>query len=75
MIDEGEGIPEEDLPFVFERLYRVEKSRSRQSGGGGLGLAIAKEIVESHGGHISIESERGKGTTVLIELERGNSHL
>lgn len=75
VIDEGEGIPEEDLPFVFERLYRVEKSRSRQSGGGGLGLAIAKEIVESHGGHISIESERGKGTTVLIELERGNSHL
>lgn len=75
VIDEGEGIPEEDLPFVFERLYRVEKSRSRQSGGSGLGLAIAKEIVESHGGHISIESERGKGTTVLIELERGNSHL
>ena len=73
--DEGEGIPEEDLPFVFERLYRVEKSRSRQSGGSGLGLAIAKEIVESHGGHISIESERGKGTMVVIELERGDSHL
>ncbi|MGL3067085.1 MULTISPECIES: sensor histidine kinase [Planococcus] len=73
--DEGEGIPEEDLPFVFERLYRVEKSRSRQLGGSGLGLAIAKEIVESHGGHIHIESERGKGTLVLIELKRGNSHL
>ncbi|KAA0956071.1 HAMP domain-containing histidine kinase [Planococcus sp. ANT_H30] len=73
--DEGEGIPSEDLPFVFERLYRVEKSRSRQSGGSGLGLAIAKEIVESHGGYISIKSERGQGTTVLIELERGNSHL
>lgn len=73
--DQGEGIPAEDLPFVFERLYRVEKSRSRQSGGSGLGLAIAKEIVESHGGRISIESAQGKGTTILIELERGNSHL
>ncbi|MGB6409446.1 MAG: HAMP domain-containing sensor histidine kinase [Planococcus donghaensis] len=73
--DEGEGIPPEDLPFVFERLYRVEKSRSRQSGGSGLGLAIAKEIVESHDGHISIKSQRGEGTTVLIELKRGNSYL
>lgn len=70
--DEGEGIPEEDIPFVFERLYRVDKSRSRQYGGSGLGLAIAKEIVESHGGLMTLQSERGKGTTVQIELRRGN---
>lgn len=71
--DEGEGIPEKDLPFVFERLYRVDKSRSRQFGGSGLGLAIAKEIVESHGGQITVNSEKGKGTTVRIELKRGES--
>lgn len=71
--DEGEGIPAEDIPFVFERLYRVDKSRSRESGGSGLGLAIAKEIVESHGGSIMLHSERTKGTTVRIELERRDS--
>ncbi|MGK7377305.1 ATP-binding protein [Planococcus sp. 1R117A] len=71
--DEGEGIPESDLPFIFDRLYRVDKSRSRQHGGSGLGLAIAKEIVESHGGRIAIQSRRDKGTTVRIELIRGDS--
>lgn len=71
--DEGEGIPEKDLPFVFERLYRVDKSRSRQYGGSGLGLAIAKEIVESHGGLMTLQSEYGHGTTVRIELEKGDS--
>ncbi|WP_156288450.1 sensor histidine kinase [Oceanobacillus salinisoli] len=78
--DEGEGIPKEDLPYVFERLYRVEKSRSRQSGGTGLGLAIAKEIIVSHGGSIDIQSEPSKGTTVMIKLtggekdEKGSTH-
>lgn len=70
--DEGEGIPEQDLPYIFDRLYRVEKSRSRQSGGAGLGLAITKEIVESHGGRINIRSELGKGTSVVIKLTRGD---
>ena len=71
--DEGDGIPEKELPFVFERLYRVDKSRSRQYGGSGLGLAIAKEIVESHGGLMTLQSEYGQGTTVRIELKRGDS--
>lgn len=68
--DEGEGIPKQDLPYIFDRLYRVEKSRSRQNGGAGLGLAITKEIVESHGGTIELHSELGKGTTVIIKLAR-----
>ncbi|KAB8139127.1 HAMP domain-containing histidine kinase [Gracilibacillus oryzae] len=71
--DNGEGIPKEDLPYIFDRLYRVEKSRSRQSGGTGLGLAIAKEIVESHEGTIKINSKQGKGTNVIIRLKRGGT--
>ncbi|MUK89215.1 HAMP domain-containing protein [Ornithinibacillus sp. L9] len=71
--DSGEGIPEKDLPHIFERLYRVEKSRSRASGGKGFGLAIAKEIVESHGGEIEVHSELGKGTTITISL--GSEHV
>lgn len=69
--DDGEGIPDEDLPYIFERLYRVEKSRSRLSGGTGLGLSIAKEIVEFHGGSIEVKSKLGVGTTVVITLPRG----
>lgn len=72
--DEGEGIPEGDLPYIFERLYRVEKSRSRLSGGIGLGLAIAKEIVEFHSGTIEVRSKLGKGTSFIITLQRGDSH-
>lgn len=72
--DEGQGIPEEELPFVFDRLYRVEKSRSRERGGSGLGLAIAKEIVESHGGQIWMDSQFGEGTAVTVQLKRGVDH-
>jgi signal transduction histidine kinase len=66
--DTGEGVAPEDLPRVFERFYRGEKSRSRATGGAGLGLAIARGIVEAHGGRIWIESERGRGTTVRFTI-------
>ncbi len=66
--DSGEGIAAEDLPKVFERFYRGEKSRSRASGGAGLGLAIARSIVEAHGGTIAITSAPGQGATVRFTL-------
>ena len=60
--DNGEGIPEDDLPNIFERFYRVDKSRTRATGGSGLGLTIAKYLVEAHGGKIWVQSELGKGS-------------
>lgn len=68
--DEGIGIPENDLQHVFDRLYRVDKSRSRHSGGTGLGLAIVKEIVEAAGGTVHAESRLGKGTSIIIEFQK-----
>ncbi len=66
--DTGEGISADDLPRVFERFYRGEKSRSRSGGGGGLGLAIAKGIVEAHGGSIEVTSQVGEGSTFTFML-------
>ncbi|GAB6561575.1 HAMP domain-containing sensor histidine kinase [Bacillus mobilis] len=66
--DEGEGIPEEDIPHIFDRFYRVDKSRTRATGGKGIGLAVAKEIVELHNGSILVTSQLGVGTNFIIEL-------
>ncbi len=62
VIDTGEGISEEYLPNVFERFYRVDKSRTRATGGSGLGLTITKHLVKAHGGKIEVQSELGKGS-------------
>ncbi|KEK23311.1 HAMP domain-containing sensor histidine kinase [Bacillus gaemokensis] len=66
--DEGEGIPKEDIPHIFDRFYRVDKSRTRATGGKGIGLAVAKEIVELHSGSIRVQSALGIGTEFMIEL-------
>ena len=66
--DNGEGISPDDLPYIFERFYRGEKSRSRKTGGAGMGLAIARGIITAHGGSISAESEPGKGTKVVFTI-------
>lgn len=68
--DNGSGIPEEDIPFVFERFYKADKSRTRngKKKGTGLGLAIAKNIVETHGGTINVKSMADEGTTFEIRV-------
>ena len=68
--DTGVGIPPEDLSQLFERFYRVDKNRSRATGGSGLGLAISRQIVEMHGGDISVESEVGVGSTFRVRLPK-----
>jgi signal transduction histidine kinase len=68
VMDTGPGISLEDLPHVFERFYRADKSRTRATGGAGLGLAIARQIVELHGGSLDVKSVPGKGTTFTFAL-------
>jgi signal transduction histidine kinase len=66
--DTGEGIPAEDLPNIFERFFRVDRSRARATGGSGLGLTIAKRLVEAHGGKITVQSKLGKGSRFSFTL-------
>jgi signal transduction histidine kinase len=75
--DSGEGIDPNDLPFIFNRFYRGDRSRARTSGGTGLGLAICKAIVDAYGGSIEIQSELGRGTHVYVSLPgtSDSSHL
>jgi len=72
--DEGEGIAKHHLPYIFDRLYRVDKSRSRKLGGTGLGLSIVKEIIEAHQGTIQVQSTVGKGTKMIIQLKKRVDH-
>jgi two-component system, OmpR family, sensor kinase len=68
--DTGQGIPPEDLPHIFERFYRADKSRTRPQGRNGLGLAICKAIVDAHGGSIEVVSKPGAGSTFTVKLPR-----
>ncbi len=72
VIDNGIGIPEKDIPYVFERFYRSDSSRSKNTGGSGIGLTIVKSFVQAHGGMVYLESETDKGTIVTVELPKVN---
>ncbi|ABG03164.1 periplasmic sensor signal transduction histidine kinase [Rubrobacter xylanophilus DSM 9941] len=73
--DDGPGIPEEELPRIFERFYRVDKTRARRLGGAGLGLPIAKTIAEAHGGTLEARSRPGEGTTMTLRLPAAPGEL
>ena len=72
VIDNGQGIPEDDLPRIFERFYRVDKTRNRQQGGSGLGLAIVKHIVEAHNEIVYVESSLNVGSEFSFTLTKSN---
>ena len=71
--DSGIGIPQENLKRIFERFYRTDKSRNRKTGGAGIGLTIAKAIVQAHKGKLTVESEEGKGSRFTVVLPKASS--
>jgi signal transduction histidine kinase len=70
--DSGEGIPPDDLPYIFDKLYRARRARGRPVEGSGLGLTLAQQIIRAHGGDITVQSELGKGSTFTITLPCGS---
>jgi signal transduction histidine kinase len=66
--DQGPGMPAHELPLIFERFHRGDSSRARETGGFGLGLAIAKALVEAYGGSLTPESAVGRGTRMIVDL-------
>jgi len=70
VVDNGSGIPKDELPYIFERFYRADKSRNRSTGGTGIGLTIVKSIVMAHGGSIEVHSEVGIGSTFTVILPK-----
>jgi signal transduction histidine kinase len=69
--DNGIGIAQKDIPYVFERFYRTDQSRNRKTGGAGIGLTIVKTIVEAHNGKVTVESSQGKGSRFTVLLPKG----
>ena len=70
MEDNGPGIPDAELPFVFERFYRADKSRNRGTGGAGIGLAIVKSVVAAHGGSVTAENRAEGGCSFVVSLPK-----
>lgn len=73
--DSGIGIPESDLPHIFDRFYQVNSASDREFEGSGIGLALTQELVQLHGGSIFVESEEGKGSTFIVQMPLGKAHL
>ena len=68
--DSGIGIPEAEIPYIFERFYRADKSRNRNTGGSGIGLAIVKSVVSAHGGAVDVESRLNEGSNFIVKLPK-----
>ncbi len=75
MSDTGTGIPEAELPHLFERFHRVKGARGRSYEGSGIGLALVQELVKLHGGTVRVKSEVGQGTTFTVSIPTGSAHL
>jgi two-component system sensor histidine kinase SenX3 len=73
VVDQGIGIPAQDIDRIFERFYRVDPARHRSTGGTGLGLSIVKHVAATHGGDISVWSVQGQGSTFTLTLPRNSS--